>query len=225
VKFDMIDLTTASLWLAVLISGIYHGINPGMGWPLAVSAGLMGKSRRDLVAALGSLAGGHFVAMAGILLPFAAMTTLVTWQHEIRLAAGMIVTGVGIYLLINRRHPRFLARIRPTQLALWSFAVATVHGAGLMLVPIYLGLCTAEDLDAGDRAASALIGGSLITAINVATAHAVAMLVSGGMMAFAVHEWLGPKFIAKNWFNLETVWPLSLILVGGIGMTSVAMAD
>jgi hypothetical protein len=225
VKFDMIDLTTASLWLAVLISGIYHGINPGMGWPLAVSAGLMGKSRRDLVAALGSLAGGHFVAMAGILLPFAAMTTLVTWQHEIRLAAGMIVTGVGIHLLINRRHPRFLARIRPTQLALWSFAVATVHGAGLMLVPIYLGLCTAEDLDAGDRAASALIGGSLITAINVATAHAVAMLVSGGMMAFAVHEWLGPKFIAKNWFNLETVWPLSLILVGGIGMTSVAMAD
>ena len=78
----MIDLTTASLWLAVLISGIYHGINPGMGWPLAVSAGLMGKSRRDLVAALGSLAGGHFVAMAGILLPFAAMTTLVASQRE-----------------------------------------------------------------------------------------------------------------------------------------------
>jgi hypothetical protein len=223
VKFDMSDLTPTSLWLAILISGIYHGINPGMGWPLAVSAGLMGKSRKDIGAALGLLAGGHFMAMAGILLPFAAMATLVAWQQEIRLAAGMIVTGAGIYLLINRRHPRFLARIRPTQLALWSFAVATVHGAGLMLVPIYLGLCTAEELDSGQGASSTLIGGSLITAVNVATAHTVAMLVSGGMMAFAVHEWLGLKFIARNWFNLETIWPLSLILVGGIGMMSVVI--
>ena len=221
----MIDLTPTSLWLTVLISGIYHGINPGMGWPLAVSAGLMGRSRRDLVAARGSVAGGHFMAMAGILLPFAAMTMLVGWQHEIRLAAGTIVIGVGIHLLINRRHPRFLARIRPTQLALWSFAVATVHGAGLMLVPIYLGLCTAEELDVADGAASILIGGSLITAVYVAAAHAVAMLATGGIMAFAVHEWLGLKFIARNWFNLETIWPLSLILVGGIGMMSVIIGD
>ena len=51
------------------------------------------------------------------------------------------------------------------------------------------------------------------------------MLVTGGMMAFAVHEWLGLKFIARNWFNLETIWPLSLILVGGIGMMSVIIGD
>ena len=138
---------------------------------------------------------------------------------------GSIVAGVGIHLLINRRHPRFLARIKPTQLALWSFAVATVHGAGLMLVPIYLGLCTAEELDVADSAASILIGGSLITAVYVAAAHAVAMLATGGIMAFAVHEWLGLKFIARNWFNLETIWPLSLILVGGIGIMSVVIGD
>ena len=148
------DWTAAGLWLAVVGSGIYHGVNPGMGWPLAVSAGLMGRGRRDLLGALGPLAIGHFLAMAGILLPFAAMTVLITWQHEIRIAAGVLVIVAGAYLLVNRRHPRFLARIKPTQLTLWSFAVAMAHGAGLMLLPIYLGLCRTVDLDAGHRAAS-----------------------------------------------------------------------
>ena len=45
--------------------------------------------------------------------------------------------------LIDRRHTRTLARIKPTQLALWSFMVAIAHGAGFLLVSIYLGLGTA----------------------------------------------------------------------------------
>jgi hypothetical protein len=217
---DAIDWTAAGLWLAVAGSGIYHGINPGMGWPLAVSAGLMGKGRRDLLAALASLAAGHFLAMVGILLPFAAMIALVAWQREIRIGAGLLVVAVGIYLLVNRRHPRFLARIRPAQLVLWSFAVATAHGAGLMLVPIYLGLCRAQDLDAGHQAAAALIGGNLLTGIAVSVVHTLAMIVSGGLIALAVHEWLGPEFISRSWFNLEVVWAFSLILVGGLGVIS-----
>ena len=212
------DWTTAGLWLAVVGSGIYHGINPGMGWPLAVSAGLMGKGRRDLIAALGPLAIGHFLAMAGILLPFGLMTALVAWQYEIQIGAGLIVIGMGIYLLINRRHPRFLARIKPTQLALWSFAVAMAHGAGLMLVPIYLGLCRVEELDAGHQAAFALMGGNLGVAVLVSVVHAAAMIISGGAIAVAVHAWLGLKFLSKSWFNLDIVWALSLILVGGLGL-------
>ena len=191
-----------------------------MGWPLAVSAGLMGKDRRDLVSALGSLAGGHFLAMAAILLPFTALSALVAWQSEIRIAAGLLVVAMGTFLLVRPRHPRFLARIRPTQLALWSFAAATAHGAGLMLVPIYLGLCRIENLGYGDLAASVLIGGSLVTAGVVAAVHAIAMLAGGSAMAFAVHEWLGPKFIAKTWLNLDSVWAVSLMIVGAIGLAS-----
>ncbi len=212
------DWTTVSLWLAVIASGLYHGINPGMGWPLAVSAGLMGNGRRDLLAALGPLAAGHLLAMAGILLPFAALSVLVNWQREIRIAAGLVVIVAGIYLLINRRHPRALARIKPTQLALWSFAVATAHGAGLMLLPIYLGLCRAEDVDAGHQAAAVLMAGNIITAISVSVVHALAMIVTGGVVALAVHEWLGLKFISRSWFNLDLVWALSLILIGGISL-------
>ncbi len=214
------DWTTAGLWLAVVGSGIYHGVNPGMGWPLAVSAGLMGNGRRDLLAALWPLAAGHFLAMAGILLPFAVMTVLVDWQHEIRIGASLLVVAAGFYLLINRRHPRFLARIRPTQLALWSFAVAMAHGAGLMLVPIYLGLCRTEELDSGHQAAFALMGGNLSVAIMVAVVHAGAMIISGGVLAIAVHAWLGLTFLSKSWFNLDLVWALSLILVGVIGLSA-----
>ena len=215
-----VEWTTAGLWLAVVGSGIYHGVNPGMGWPLAVSAGLMGSGRRALLAALVPLAIGHFLAMTGILLPFAVMTTLVEWQQQIRIAAAMLVIAFGVYLLVNRRHPRFIARIRPTQLALWSFAVAMAHGAALMLVPIYLGLCRTEQLDSGHQAAFTLMSGNLIMAVAVSAVHATAMIVSGGLLAFTVHEWLGVRFIARTWFNLDAVWALSLILVGGLGLLS-----
>jgi len=112
--------------------------------------------------------------------------------------------------------------VKPTQLALWSFAVATAHGAGLMLLPIYLGICAAGEQDAGHQAAAALMRGNLGTAIAVSIVHATAMIVSGGIVAFAVHEWLGLRFISKSWFNLDVVWAQSLIFVGAIGLTSAA---
>ncbi|MFD2052847.1 hypothetical protein ACFSQT_06905 [Mesorhizobium calcicola] len=216
--------TTAGLWLAVIASGIYHGVNPGMGWPLAVSAGLFGRRASELFRALGLLAVGHFVAMIGILLPFGAMLTLIVWERQIRIAAGLIVIAAGIYLLINRRHPRVLARIPPKQLALWSFAAATAHGAGLMLVPIYMGLCQARELDAGHQAAATLVTDNLIAATAVSVVHTAAMIASGGIIAIAVYRWLGPRFISQSWFNLDIVWAVSLILVGGIGIASIGYA-
>ena len=132
-----------------------------MGWPLAVSAGLMERSSRALVAALWPLTIGHLLAMLVVILPFSLLVALVQWQRQIQIGASLLVTGFGIFRLVNRRHPRVLARIRPTQLALWSFAVAIAHGAGLMLVPIYLGLCRAADLDRGHEAAGSLISANL----------------------------------------------------------------
>jgi hypothetical protein len=78
---------------------------------------------------------------------FSLLVALVQWQRQIQIGASLLVIGLCIFRFANRRHPRMLARIRPTQLGLWSFAVAIAHGAGLMLVPIYLGLCRAAGLD------------------------------------------------------------------------------
>jgi hypothetical protein len=212
---------TAGLWLAVILAGLYHGVNPGMGWPLAVSAALF-DGARSLYSALAALAIGHLAAMAVILLPFSAMASLVIWQRELQLAAGALVAGFGIFLFLRNRHPRFLARVKPTRLALWSFLAATAHGAGLMLVPIYLGLCRAEELDAGHRAAGELMAGNLGVAVAVAAAHTLAMVMSGGAIAYAVHRWLGIGFLQKSWFNLERVWAGSLVLVGLAGVAAAA---
>ncbi len=209
---------TVGLWLAVIASGVYHGVNPGMGWPLAVSAALMEGRRGALFRALAALAVGHFAAMIGILLPFALMTMLVEWQVEIRVSAALVVIALGFYLLINRRHPRFLARIPPSRLALWSFLVALAHGAALMLVPIYLGLCGTGAQSAGHMAAGTLMSGAAGLSLLVASVHTAAMILSGGAVAFAVHHWFGMKFLSKSWFNLDVVWALSLIAVGGISL-------
>ena len=212
------DWTAAGLWLAVVASGLYHGLNPGMGWPLAVSAGLMEKSPRALVAALWPLSVGHVLAVLMIIFPFAVLVALVEWQRQIQIGASLLVIGFGIFRLVNRRHPRALARIRPTQLGLWSFVVAIAHGAGLMLVPIYLGLCRTADLDKDHEAAGALIDANLGTAVLVSVVHSVAMIAAGGLLAWLVYRYLGLKFVSRSWFNLDATWAFSLVLVGAISL-------
>src|SRR3954462_6135429 len=147
-----------------------------MGWPLAVSAGLMQRSSRALVAALWPLTAGHLLAMLLVILPFALLVSLVEWQRQLQLAASLCVIAFGVFRLVDRRHPRSLARIRPTQLGIWSFVIAIAHGAGLMLVPIYLGLCRPADLDSGHEAATSLINASLKMAVLVALTHSLAMV-------------------------------------------------
>jgi hypothetical protein len=214
---DGADWTPAGLWLAVVASGVYHGMNPGMGWPLAVTAGLMEKSSRALAGALWPLAAGHLLAMLVVLLPFALLAALVQWQQQIQVGASLLVIGFGVVRLLYRRHPRTLARIPPTQLGLWSFAVAIAHGAGLMLVPIYLGMCRVAE-DRGHRAAGVLINANVGMAVLVSIVHCLAMVAAGGLSAWLVFRYLGLKFVAKGWFNLDATWAVSLVLVGALSL-------
>ena len=142
---------------------------------------------------------------------------LLYWQHEIRFRAGTW------HLL---RHFRLFtggiafSRIRPTQLALWSFAIAMAHGAGLMLLPIYFGLCSSEELDLVHRATYSLMAENLGMALLVSLVHALAMVAAGGLVALLVHAWFGMKFLTASWFNLDLVWAVSLILIGGVGLVT-----
>jgi hypothetical protein len=126
--------------------------------------------------------------------------------------------GFGAFRLIDRRHPRALARIKPAQLGLWSFAAAIAHGAGLMLAPIYLGLCAAESLDRGDAAANTLISANLGMAVLVSIVHSGAMIVAGGLAAWLVYRYLGLRFLSRGWFNLDATWAATLVLVGAISL-------
>jgi hypothetical protein len=207
------------LWLAVIASGLYHGVNPGMGWPLALSNGLTERRASGVFRALGPLAAGHFVAIAIVLLPFALLTVLVTWARDIRLAAAIIVIAFGVFRLVNQQHPRAFDRIRSTQIAFWSFAIAIAHGAGLMLVPIYLGLCTTEELRAmGHEAVGMLMINNIALSGVVSGIHTLAMIVAGGVMAWVAYRYVGTKIVARSWFNLDAVWAVSLIVVGLVGL-------
>jgi hypothetical protein len=166
------------------------------------------------MAALWPLAVGHLLAMLLVMFPFALLVALVDWQRQIQIGASFLVIGFGIFRLVDRRHPRALARIRPTQLGLWSFAVAIAHGAGLMLVPIYLGLCR----DTGHEAAGTLMNANLGMAVLVSIVHATAMIAAGGCSAWLVYRYFGLRFISRSWFNLDISWAVSLILVGTIAL-------
>ena len=218
-------MTLTALWWAVVFSGVYHGANPGMGWPLAVSAALFESKKSAMVKALVMLATGHFLAMIVILLPFSMLFFLIDNEREIRICAGVLVIAMGLYLLLNPRHPKILARVHPAKLGLWSFLAATAHGAGLMLAPIYLGICghlrPGESLsETGQAAAQELMTNNVMTAFLVAATHTFAMTFVGAVIAVFVYAWFGLKFISKSWFNLDLVWALSLILVGAFGIFS-----
>jgi hypothetical protein len=205
-------------WVAVIASGLYHGFNPAMGWPLAVSAGLMQKSPRALAAAMGTLTAGHLFAMLALVLPFAMLVSLVQWQRQIQITSAALVLIAGVVLLFKRRHPRALARIGPGRLGLWSFAVAIAHGAGLMLVPIFLGMCRAVETDRGHLAADHLIHSKLGMALAVASAHSLAMIAAGGACAWLIYRYLGLAFLSRGWVNTEAIWATSLVLVGAVSL-------
>ena len=208
------------LWLTVIALGAYHGLNPGMGWPLAVSNGMWAKRDRAVFATLVPLASGHFLAMSAALLPISILLDYLDWSQEVRIVAGAAIAAFGGYKLANRRHPRALARLGPNHLTLWSFFIATAHGAGLMLAPVYLGLCNPPDsavwprIHQAHQAIADLMRSGIATSIAVSIVHTVAMVIASGATAWIVYRWAGLKILRHAWFNLESVWAASLVTTG-----------
>jgi hypothetical protein len=189
-----------------------------MGWPLAVANGLTHGRDAAVFATLAPLAAGHLLAMAVVLLPFALLSTLEPHRVAVQLGAALLAVGFGAYKLLDRRHPRFLARIPPTQIAWWSFSMATAHGAALMLAPVALGLCAASSAGADGGSQSALgtlLRSTTATAVQVAVVHTSAMLVSAVAVAWLFYRFLGLQLLRRAWLNLDTLWGLSLVLAGG----------
>lgn len=218
-----------AIWLTIIAVGLYHGLNPAMGWPLAVANGMSEKRAGAVFATLLPLGAGHFFAMAVVLIPFAWLSVMLEWSRGIRLGAAALVLLFGMFKLIDQRHPRALARIAPTRLAWWSFLMATAHGAGLMLLPFMLGLCTTSATDSGASTAAKLrdqghtsvidylAQSDVATAVAVAAVHTLAMMLAGVAMAWAVYRYLGLGFLRRAWLNLDQVWGASLVIAGAAG--------
>ena len=210
-------VANATLWAGVIAIGLYHGLNPAMGWPLAVANGLGERRGTAVFGTWLPLGTGHLLAMTLVLVPFTLLSWLLQWSSEIRIAAGSLVLLFGASRLLARRHPRWLVRVRPSQLALWSFLMATAHGAALMLLPILMGLCETPNAPVdsfGHGGMMALMRAGLGTALVVSLVHTAAMIGSGLAIAWVVYRYLGLQALRAAWLDLDRVWAIGLIVSG-----------
>jgi hypothetical protein len=206
-------------WVAIVALGAYHGLNPGMGWLFAVSNGMQERRGRGVFLALPPIAFGHLLAMAAALLPFTVLGFYLERAGQIRAAAGALLVGFGVYKLLSQRHPRFLARIGPSHLTLWSFLMATAHGAGLMLVPVVLAFSPGgHAAHGGHQPLLEAAGESLGLTLIAATVHTAAMVLTSGAIAWVVYRYVGLGLLNRSWLNLDLLWGVLLVVVGAIAL-------
>ena len=211
-------------WLSLLALGAAHGINPAMGWLFAVGRGLQERNRRAVWRALGPLALGHAVAIAvAVLLAIALGQMLpIRWLRWIVAAA---LLAVGVDGLVRHRHVRLGGmRVNARELATWSFLMASVHGAGLMVLPFVLGAAASPPSAAlHHHHAMGLVGGqarSLVEAgigvvdpigVTAALIHTLGYLAVTAALAVVVYEKVGLRILRRAWINLNVLWAAALI--------------
>jgi hypothetical protein len=206
-------LTSTALWLMLLL-GAYHGLNPGMGWLFAVALGMQEQEGSAVARSLVPIALGHALAIGSVVLIalFLGMTLPLT---VIRHFVAAILVGLGIFCLVRHWHPRWVRmQVGFRDLTVWSFLMASAHGAGLMVVPVLLGSTAAQ---AGGRmgghnhmsSATSPLTGMLATGV-----HTAAYLVVTGLIAWVVYRKVGLALLRKAWVNFELVWAAALVATG-----------
>jgi hypothetical protein len=205
-------------WFAVFGLGIFHGINPAMGWLFAVALGLQEQKRTAVFRALPPMVLGHALSI-GIIIAAVLLARVGLPHRTLKIVAAAILFAFGLYRLLRSRHPNWVGmRVGFGDLTLWSFIMASAHGAGLMLVPFFLQSPTeqtAHHHDAHQLHAWAFANFSapslLIAAVVV---HTVGYLLTTALVAIVVYEKLGVAILRRAWFNIDLVWMLALMITG-----------
>ncbi len=207
-------------WLVVFGLGLFHGINPAMGWLFAVALGLQEQKRAAVLRALPPIALGHAVSI-GIIIA-AVLVARISLPHQaLKIGAAAILFAFGLYRLFRTRHPKWVGmRVGFGDLTLWSFIMASAHGAGLMLVPFFLAPPDKPNTHhIGSLAASEHLSGfanfsgpSLLTA--AVAVHTLGYLIMMTSIAILVYEKLGVDLLRRAWFNIDLVWMSALMLTG-----------
>jgi hypothetical protein len=195
-------------WLALAGLGAFHGLNPAMGWLFAVALGLHRQSRAAVYLSLLPIAFGHALSV-GLLGAAFVLAGFLVDARALGIASGLLLIGWAIYhwRYGHRHRVRVGMQTGLLGLALWSFLMATAHGAGLMLWPVLMPLCFpgTPGADGGGPAALALMG---------VTVHTLAMLAVTAAVASAVYEWIGVALLRRAWLNLDAVWVVALLAAG-----------
>jgi len=193
-------------WLALIGLGLFHGINPAMGWLFAVALGLHRQSRSIVLLSWVPIALGHAAAVALVLVAVLALGLVVDTATLTRAAAAMLL-GWALWHALRGHRQRLRVGMQTglAGLALWSFLMSSAHGAGLMLVPVLLPLCLANS-PSGRLTASS----SLPVALAALGVHTAAMLATIAAVSLIVYKWVGLAFLRSGWVNLDLIWIAAL---------------
>jgi hypothetical protein len=197
-------------WLALAGLGAFHGLNPAMGWLFAVALGLHRHDRRLVWLSPLPIAAGHALSIAMVAGAF-LWAGLVIDLRAVRIGAGLFLIGWALYHWRYRHRHRVRVGMQAglAALAVWSFLMATTHGAGLMLWPVLMPLC----FPAGSAPSSS---GPFLTGLLAIGVHTLAMLTVTTAIAVAVYEWIGLEILRRAWFNVDLIWTAALVVAGGL---------
>jgi hypothetical protein len=211
-------VTSDAAWLTLAGLGVYHGVNPAMGWLFAVSRGMQERSRRAVLRSLVPIAIGHEASIALVAALVLGLSTT-TDPQALRIGAAAALVAFGIFRFVKpRAHFRWTSmRVSDRELGLWSFLMSTAHGAGLMVVPVILGLQASSH--AHDDMAMLSDGPIDIAAVGIAV-HVLAMVAVMGAIAFFVYERVGLQILRRAWLNTDQVWAGAFVLAGLVTLTS-----
>jgi hypothetical protein len=208
------EMSTTS-WAMLMALGAFHGINPGMGWLFAVALGMQERRRGAVLRALVPLGVGHALAVAGAVGAVLALGAVIP-LGELRWPMAGVLVSLGVLRFVRHQHPRWAGmRVGMGGLTVWSFLMATAHGAGLMVVPVFLGMSMAGGeghmhhmpAAAGTNAGAAFLATGL---------HAFSYLAVTAFIALLVFEKLGVGMLRRAWFNLDLIWAGALVATGAI---------
>ena len=204
---------STALWLMLLL-GVYHGVNPGMGWLFAVALGMQQQKASAVLRSLVPIAIGHALAVGCVVLAAA----LLGWAlplAAIRYLVAAILIGLGVQRLVRHRHPRWVRmQVGFRDLVMWSFMMASAHGAGLMVLPVLLGSSTVQAADQMPGHSHASAATSPLAGLIATGVHTIGYLAVTGVIAWVVYRKLGLALLRTAWFNLDVAWAAALTITG-----------
>jgi hypothetical protein len=203
-------------WLSLAGLGMFHGINPAMGWLFAVALGMQERDRGAVLRALPPIAIGHELAI-GVVVVVVLGLGLLTDPSALHLGAGVALIAFGLFRFVKpRAHPRWVrARVNRRELTWWSFLMSSAHGAGFMVAPVLLG-AGIGDAAASDHALSMAQSGDMSIPMGALAImlHVGAMIAVMGVVAVLVYEYVGVAVLRKAWVNLDWIWAGAFIGAG-----------
>jgi len=201
-------------WHGVWLLGAYHGINPGMGWLFAVALGMQQGSARGVWRALPPMALGHAIAV-GVVLAVAAAAQIVVPLDTLRIVVASILVAFGLYRLWRHRHPVYGGmQVGFRDLTIWSFLMASAHGAGFMVLPLVMGMSTDVQAAAAGHVHATTASSSLWPLSAALGIHTLAYLLVTTMLAWVVYTRVGLAILRTAWFNLDWLWACVLVVTG-----------